>query len=120
MNFDVKRVRQNFPSLDSQAIHFDNPGGTQIARHSLERMQRYLLECNANHEGAFRTSRESDAVLHEARAAMADFLNAPSPEEIVFGNNMTTLTLHISRSISSTWQAGDEIVVTRGAPVRVP
>jgi cysteine desulfurase family protein (TIGR01976 family) len=52
-------------------------------------------------------------VLHEAHAAMADFLNAPSPDEIVFGQNMTTLTLHVSRSLARTLNPGDEIVVTR-------
>jgi cysteine desulfurase family protein (TIGR01976 family) len=75
-------------------------------------MVAYLTTSNANHEGAFATSRASDAILHEAHSAMADFVNASRPEEIVFGANMTTLTLHISRSISRTWQPGDEIVVT--------
>ena len=87
-------------------VFFDNPGGTQIARQSLERMQRYLLECNANHEGAFRTSRESDAVLHDAREAMADFLNAASPDEIVFGNNMTTITFNMARALASGFRPG--------------
>ena len=64
-------------------------------------------------QGAFATSIASDAILDEAHRAMADFYHAASPEEIVFGNNMTTLTFHISRSISRDWQAGDEIVVTR-------
>ena len=59
------------------------PGGTQIARQSAERIQRNLLECNANHEGAFATSQQSDAILDEAHAAMADFLNAARPEEII-------------------------------------
>jgi cysteine desulfurase family protein (TIGR01976 family) len=113
MPLDIDLVRQQFPSLDRPAIFFDNPGGTQIARQSLDRINRYLIECNANHEGAFATSIASDAVLDEAHRAMADFYHAASPEEIVFGNNMTTLTLHISRSISREWQAGDEIVVTR-------
>jgi cysteine desulfurase family protein (TIGR01976 family) len=113
MPLDIDLVRQQFPSLDRPAIFFDNPGGTQIARQSLDRINRYLIECNANHEGAFATSIASDAVLDEAHCAMADFYHAASPEEIVFGNNMTTLTLHISRSISREWQAGDEIVVTR-------
>jgi selenocysteine lyase/cysteine desulfurase len=76
-------------------------------------MSKYLIECNANHGGAFATSIASDAVLEEAHQAMADFYNAASPEEIVFGNNMTTLTLHISRSISREWKEGEEIVVTR-------
>jgi cysteine desulfurase family protein (TIGR01976 family) len=113
MPLDPSLVRKQFPSLDRPAIFFDNPGGTQIARQSLERIQRYLLECNANHEGAFATSVQSDAILAEAHAAMADFLNASRPEEIVFGNNMTTLTLHLSRSLARTLSRGDEIVVTR-------
>ena len=113
MTIDPSLVRAQFPSLDRPAIFFDNPGGTQIARQSAERIQRYLLECNANHDGAFETSRKSDEILNEAHAAMADFLNAARPEEIIFGNNMTTLTLHISRSLARTLNPGDEIVVTR-------
>lgn len=113
MTLKLDAIRRQFPSLDRPAIFFDNPGGTQIAKPSLDRITRYLLECNANHEGAFETSKKSDAVLDEAHAAMADFYNASSPEEIVFGANMTTLTLHMSRSLSRDWKAGDEIVVTR-------
>ena len=113
LSANVNLIRQQFPSLDRPAIFFDNPGGTQIAKQSLERINRYLIECNANHEGAFATSIASDAILDETHRAMADFYNASSPEEIVFGNNMTTLTLHISRSISREWNKGDEIVVTR-------
>lgn len=113
MSLDLALIRNQFPSLSKPVIFFDNPGGTQIARQSLDRINHYLLECNANHEGAFATSIASDAILEEAHQAMADFYNAPSAEEIIFGNNMTTLTLHISRSISRTWNPGDEIVVTR-------
>jgi selenocysteine lyase/cysteine desulfurase len=111
LNLDV--IRQQFPSLSRPAIFFDNPGGTQIAKQSLDRITKYLIESNANHEGTFATSIASDAVLDEAHQAMADFYNAASSEEIVFGNNMTTLTLHISRSISRDWKKGDEIVLTR-------
>lgn len=106
-------VRQQFPALQKPAIFFDNPGGTQIARQSLDRMVAYLTETNANHDGAFETSRRSDAMLHEAHAAMADFIHASRPEEIIFGANMTTLTLHISRSLGRLLQPGDSIVVTR-------
>ena len=113
MSLDPTLIRNQFPSLNRPAIFFDNPGGTQIARQSAARIQTYLLETNANHEGAFATSRQSDAILDEAHAAMADFLNAARPEEIIFGNNMTTLTLHISRSLARTLNPGDEIVVTR-------
>jgi len=119
MPLDSLIIREHFPALRNQAkllspaVFFDNPGGTQIAQSSLDRVTAYLTQCNANHGGAFSTSQQSDAVLEEAHAAMADFYNAGRPEEIIFGNNMTTLTLHISRSISRTWNPGDEIVVTR-------
>jgi cysteine desulfurase family protein (TIGR01976 family) len=113
MTLDLNAVRSQFPSLSRPAVFLDNPGGTQIARQSLDRITSYLTWCNANHGGAFATSIESDAVLEAAHRGMADFLGAAGPEEIVFGNNMTTLTLHLSRSISRQWQAGDEIVVTR-------
>jgi cysteine desulfurase family protein (TIGR01976 family) len=113
MSLDLGAIRQQFPALNRSAIFFDNPGGTQIAKQSLDRMNQYLLECNANHGGAFATSVASDAVLEEAHQAMADFYHASSLEEIIFGNNMTTLTLYISRSIAREWKEGDEIVVTR-------
>lgn len=111
LNLDV--IRQQFPALARPAVFFDNPGGTQIAKPSIDRITKYLIGSNANHEGAFETSIASDAVLDEAHQAMADFYNAKSPQEIIFGNNMTTLTLHISRSISREWKEGDEIVLTR-------
>lgn len=113
MPLDLPTIRSQFPGLQRPAIFFDNPGGTQIAQPALDRINAYLTGCNANHGGAFPTSQESDAVLDQAHAAIADFFNAARPEEIIFGNNMTTLTLHISRSLSRSWQAGDEIVVTR-------
>jgi cysteine desulfurase family protein (TIGR01976 family) len=113
MSLDLHTIRQQFPSLDRPAIFLDNPAGTQISKPSLDRINRYLLENNANHEGMFETSRRSDEVLHEAHDAMADFLNASRPEEIIFGNNMTTLTLHISRSLARTLNPGDELLVTR-------
>ncbi len=119
MPLDPSIIRSQFPALrlqDAQpnpVVFFDNPGGTQIAQASLERVTAYLTQHNANHGGAFATSQRSDAVLEEAHAAMADLINARQPEEIIFGANMTTLTLQISRSIARDWQPGDEIVVTR-------
>jgi cysteine desulfurase family protein (TIGR01976 family) len=119
MPLDLSTIRSQFPALRRQAelpspaIFFDNPGGTQIAQSSLDRITAYLTQNNANHEGAFPTSQQSDAILEEAHHAMADFYNASRAEEIIFGNNMTTLTLHISRSIARTWNPGDTILVTR-------
>ncbi len=110
---DLTQVRSHFPSLKSGAIFLDNPGGTQVAQETIDRMTRYFNSTNANHGGAFKTSRDSDSIVHETRSAVADFLNARRPEEISFGQNMTSLTLHLSRSIARRINPGDEIVVTR-------
>ncbi|GAP07222.1 selenocysteine lyase [Anaerolinea thermolimosa] len=112
MTLDIAAIRSHFPALQQPAIFLDNPGGTQIARQSLERIHTYLTRTNANHGGEFATSRASDATIDAARAAMADFLNASRPEEIVFGPNMTSLTFNLSRALARTFQPGDLLVVT--------
>jgi cysteine desulfurase family protein (TIGR01976 family) len=73
----------------------------------------YLTTSNANRDGAFATSRASDSLLEASRRAMAAFLGAARPEEIVFGPNMTSLTFQISRALAREFLPGDEIVVTR-------
>ena len=110
---DPNVARAHFPALQSGVIHFDNPGGTQICREALERMNTYLVSMNANHGGAFRSSRDSDGMVAEARRALAAFLGAARPQEISFGQNMTSLTLHVSRSLARELSPGDEVVVTR-------
>src|SRR5436305_553074 len=114
---DLRPYRRYFPSLElsvngKQAIYFDNPGGTQVAQQVIDAMVSYFQKANANTHGAFLTSKRTDQVIAAARSAMSDFLNAASPNEIVFGPNMTTLTFAFSRAIGKTLQPGDEIVVT--------
>lgn len=114
---DLSNYRRYFPSLDLEVngrkvVFFDNPGGTQVAQQVIDAMMTYFREANANTHGAFLTSKRTDQVIAEARSGMADFLHAASPDEIVFGPNMTTLTFAFSRAIGKTLQPGDEIVVT--------
>ena len=113
MALDLQSIRSKFPGLQREAVFLDNPAGTQAAQSSIDRISAYLKETNANHGGLFATSRESDARVDEARQAAADFLNAARPEEIVFGPNMTSLTLHISRSLARLLEPGDTVMVTR-------
>src|SRR5712691_7131465 len=114
---DLSSYRRYFPSLaqtvnGKPAIYFDNPGGTQVPQQVIDAMVSYFREANANTGGAFVTSQRTDNIIAAARSAMADFLHASSPNEIVFGPNMTTLTFAFSRAIGKTLQPGDEIVVT--------
>lgn len=118
MQFDIDGIRAAFPALaitddGRRRIYFDNPGGTQVPKMVVDRMTKCLYEANANLGGYFVTAQKADAVMHEAHTAMADMLNAPSADDIIFGQNMTTMTLHISRSIGRQLSPGDEIILTR-------
>ena len=113
MPFDLSLVRSQFPALERDAVFLDNPAGTQVARQVLDRVHSYLVDTNANQGGNFPSSKASDAVLYEARAACADLYNAGRPEEIVFGANMTSLTFHFSRSLAHLLDPGDTVVVTQ-------
>ena len=118
MPLDLSQIRAKFPALaltdhGRLRIYLDNPGGTQVAQPVLDRMNHYLVHTNANKDGAFTTAVQSDEILHEARAAVADLLHAASPDEIVFGPNMTTLTFALSRSLGKWLKPGDEIVITK-------
>ena len=118
MSFDFEAIRSQFPALaltDSgvRRLYFDNPAGTQVPSSVAAAVSDCLLTSNANLGGYFASSKAADDVVLSARDAMADFLNAPSSDEIIFGQNMTTITLHLSRSIGRLFRPGDEIILSR-------
>src|SRR6202030_1937626 len=113
---DSAWVRAQFPSLKLQvngepAAFLDGPAGTQVPKQVMDAVQNYFASSNANTCGAFATSRANDAMIASARAAMGDFFNCDA-DEVVFGQNMTTITFALSRAIGRELAAGDEIVVT--------
>jgi cysteine desulfurase family protein (TIGR01976 family) len=113
----AERVRADFPVFERRVggrpiAFFDGPGGSQVPRQVAGAVAEYLTLHNANTHGSFLTSAETDETIGGARRAMADFVGASSPCEIVFGANMTTLAFHLSRSLAREWGPGDEVVVT--------
>ena len=118
MQYDIESIRSAFPALaltdnGKRRIYFDNPAGTQVPRRVTDQMVKCMIEANANLGGYFPTSEKADAVMAAARDTMSDLLNAPSANDIIFGQNMTTMTLHVSRSIGQTMSPGDEIILSR-------
>src|SRR5579859_3688862 len=114
---DLTHVRSQFPSLaqtvnGQPAVFLDGPGGTQVPQRVIDAMVNYLRQDNANTGGAYATSHRTDAMIAEARAAMADFLHCGA-DEVAFGPNMTTLTFAVSRALGRDLKPGDEIVLTR-------
>ncbi|HCC61279.1 MAG TPA: cysteine desulfurase-like protein, partial [Pseudomonas sp.] len=115
---DPASIRTRFPALERvvdgrPAAYLDGPGGTQVPRDVIDAMAGFMEAGGSNHGGPFITSRESDAVAANAREAIADLINAASPDEIAFGQNMTSITLAVSRALGVTWDASDNVVVTR-------
>ncbi len=118
MSFDLQAIRAQFAALaltDSgrRRIYFDNPAGTQVPDCVAATVSDCLLSKNANLGAYFSSSKIAEALVQSAREAMADFLNAPSSDEIIFGQNMTSITLHLSRSIGRSLRRGDQIVLSR-------
>ena len=113
---DVTWIREQFPSLKLQvqgrpAAFLDGPAGTQVPRQVIQAIENYFVSANANTCGAFETSRRNDEMIAATRGAMADFFNC-HPSEVVFGQNMTTVTFALSRAIARELKPGEEIVVT--------
>lgn len=114
----VELLRHQFPAFERRVngipvAYFDGPAGTQVPRCVAAAISDYLLQTNANHGGLFATAVESDELLDSAHQAFADFVGASDADEISFGQNMTSLTFAFSRALSTEWNAGDEIIVTR-------
>lgn len=116
--FPITALRAQFPALALEdaghpRIYFDNPAGTQVPQKVIDRTIEAMTAKNANLGGYFATTVAADELVNEAHQAMADFYHAASAREIVFGQNMTTLTLHMSRCLARRFSPGDEIVLSR-------
>lgn len=117
VNYPIEQIREAFPALqrienDYFAAYFDGPGGTQIAKTVIEAMSNYMKNGVANLGGESPTSKETEAIVHQARESVATLLGA-NRENIVFGANMTTLTFRVARALCKTWgDEGGNIVVT--------
>jgi cysteine desulfurase family protein (TIGR01976 family) len=110
--FDVAAARAKFPALASGLVFLDGPGGTQVPQSVVDAVADCLRDANANVGGPFETSRRADAIIAEAHETAARFLGA-APDEVGFGQNMTTLNFALTRTLGRELRPGDEIVVTR-------
>ena len=116
--FDATAIRARFPTLGRTGpdgrpyVWVDAPGGSQMVDTAIDAVTARMRAGASNTHGVFPVSEEIDALIADARRAGGDLLGC-DPGEIVFGQNATSLLLHLSRSIGRTWGPGDEVVVTR-------
>ncbi len=116
MNYKIDYIREQFPALSKTvngipAAFLDGPGGTQVPRRVVEKINDYLYYRNANSHGQFITSVESDALYWQARETYGDFLNC-KPEEVAFGANTSSNNFKLALGLVRTMKPGDEVIIT--------
>ena len=107
----VQEIRSEFPGLEAGTVALDGAAGTLAPRAVIDAVGEAMRWSMANLHGAFAASRRSTETVAGARRAIADLLGG-SPDGVVLGPNMTTLTFHLADALSAGWGPGDEVVVT--------
>ncbi len=119
MTLDVARIRKDFPILERQVygkplVYLDNAATSQKPRQVIEALVKYYETYNANiHRAVHCLGEEATTAYEDARAKVAAFINAPSPECVIFTRN-TTESINL---VAYTWgraniREGDEILLT--------
>ena len=114
--FDIDYVREQFPAMSktvngNSAAFLDGPGGTQVPKRVVDKVNDYLYYHNANSGGSFVTSEESDAMFADAHEVFADFFGC-SADEVAFGENTTTINFKMAMALLRDMKPGDEVIIT--------
>src|SRR3954471_8778830 len=109
---DGEAVRRRFFSLQGGFAFLDAPGGSQMPDEVGDAIARALREASGNIGAPYETGRRVEEIVSTARADGGRFLGC-SPDDVVFGTNMTTLDFILSRTASRDWREGDRILVSR-------
>jgi cysteine desulfurase family protein (TIGR01976 family) len=109
---DVNAVRARFTSLQGDFVFLDAPGGSQVPDEVGDAIARALRDASANIGANYETSKRVERILAQARDDGGRFLNC-SPDDVIFGANMTVLDFALSRTASRDWKEGDRILVSR-------
>lgn len=112
MAFDVDAVRATYPALRDGYAYLDGAAGTQVPTAVIDAIADAYRTGIGNVGGAFPASHRSDGIVALARAAVADLVGG-TPDGVVLGPNMTTLTYRLAAALADTWRPGDEIVLSQ-------
>jgi cysteine desulfurase family protein (TIGR01976 family) len=112
VTFDVKRVRAAYPALSDGYAYLDGAAGTQVPTAVIEAIADAYRSGIGNVGGTFPASGRAGSIVAACRQALADLTGA-SPDGVILGPNMTTLTYRLAETLSRRWGPGDEVVVSR-------
>jgi cysteine desulfurase/selenocysteine lyase len=117
--YDLDAIRRDFPALALQIygkplVYLDNAASAQKPKAVLDALLKAYTEEYANvHRGLHFLANAATEAYEGARARVAKFLNAPSPQQIVFTKNATEAINLVAQSFGGLHIGpGDEIVLT--------
>ena len=119
-SYDVARIRADFPVLNREVrpgvplVYLDSTATSQKPLAVIQTMESFYRDTNANiHRGIHTLAEEATAAYERARVRVAEFINAPSPRQVIFTRNATE-SINL---VAYTWgranlKAGDVIILT--------
>ncbi|MCZ2723119.1 cysteine desulfurase [Marinomonas sp. 15G1-11] len=118
MSFDVLAVRKEFPILTRTVngkplVYLDNAATTHKPQCVIDALVDYYSTCNSNvHRGAHKLADEATRRFEGARDIIAQFINAPSRNSVIWTSGTTESINIVANGLSQLLQTGDEVVVT--------
>jgi cysteine desulfurase/selenocysteine lyase len=118
-NFDVERVRTDFPILqlrvdDEPLVYLDNAASSQMPQRVIDRLARYQTSEHANINRAVHyLSETATAQYEQARQKLQRFINAREDREVIFTSGTTDAINLVMHGFGRKFiKAGDEIILT--------
>jgi len=119
-NWDVEKVRQDFPVLSQTVngkplVYLDNGASSQVPQIVIDRGSKYLQEEHSNiHRGVHYLSQHATTAYETAREKVKRFINAPDVKECIFVRGTTEGVNLVANSYGRKFiNEGDEILVSQ-------
>ncbi len=120
MTLDINRIRQDFPILDREVrpgvplVYLDSTATAQKPVAVLSAMDDFYRRSNANiHRGVHTLAEEATTLYEQAREAIAKFINAASPRQVIYTRNTTeSINLVAYSWARANLKSGDLVILT--------
>jgi len=112
MKLDLNFIRNEYPSLRTDYVFFDNAGGSQTLKRVMDKITEYYMTSDVQLGGTYSISTQARERINSGAAQIAQTLNAKFAHEAVVGSSSTTLIRLFSIVIGKTLKAGDEIIIS--------
>ena len=112
--FDPAVLKREFTGLATPGLHYlDSAATAQMPQAVIDALVRFEVEARANvHEGLHHRARAATDLYNQARAQVAQFLNAGSPDEVIFTYGTTSAINLLAWCFGARLSRGDEILVS--------